>query len=81
MLNDKGPSVPKNFRPKGLQMVSIHHHTTGVQPGVIFPDYYGIGPADRLAKSASAAGLFCVRSLASHARLAVEPELRPFNPE
>ena len=55
MLDREVTPVLKALRANGLQIVAIHHHMTGVQPGVIFLHYYGTGPAERLARGVRAA--------------------------
>jgi hypothetical protein len=47
--------VLKALRANGLDVVAIHHHMTGVQPGVIFLHYFGRGPAAKLAQGVRAA--------------------------
>ena len=47
--------VLKALRSNGLEVVAIHHHMTGVQPGVIFLHYFGQGPAAKLAQGVRAA--------------------------
>jgi hypothetical protein len=47
--------VLKALRAGGLDVVAIHHHMTGVQPGVIFLHYFGQGPAAKLAQAVRAA--------------------------
>lgn len=49
--------VLKALRSNGLDVVAIHHHMTGVQPGVIFLHYFGQGPAAKLAQGVRAAVL------------------------
>ena len=49
--------VLKALRSNGLDVVAIHHHMTGLQPGVIFLHYFGQGPAAKLAQGVRAAVL------------------------
>ena len=49
MLESELPSVLKALRKSGLEIVSIHHHMTGVRPMMIFLHYWGVGPAEKLA--------------------------------
>jgi hypothetical protein len=46
--------VLRALRSNGLNVVAIHHHTTG-QPAVYFLHYWGTGPADKLAEGFKAA--------------------------
>jgi hypothetical protein len=55
MLESEVPQVLKALRSNGLQIVSIHHHMTGVQPLVVFLHYWGKGPAAKLAAGFKAA--------------------------
>jgi hypothetical protein len=55
MLDHEVTPVLKALRENGIAVVAIHHHMTGVQPGVIFLHYYGTGPAATLAKGVRAA--------------------------
>jgi hypothetical protein len=51
MLDHEVTPVLKALRSNGINIVAIHHHMTGVQPGVIFLHYYGTGPAAKLAQA------------------------------
>jgi hypothetical protein len=55
MLDHEVTPVLKALRAHRLEVVAIHHHMTGVQPGVVFLHYYGTGPAATLAKGVRAA--------------------------
>jgi hypothetical protein len=55
MLESEVTPVLKELRAHGLNVVSIHHHMTGVTPTVIFLHYYGTGPAQKLAQGVRAA--------------------------
>jgi hypothetical protein len=58
MLGNEVTPVLKALRANGLQVVAIHNHMIGTQPGIYFLHYWGTGPADKLAtgfKSALAA--------------------------
>ena len=55
MLDQEVTPVLKALRSHGLEVVAIHHHMTGVQPGVVFLHYYGTGPAAKLAQGVRAA--------------------------
>jgi hypothetical protein len=55
MLDHEVTPVLKALRAHRLEIVAIHHHMTGVQPGVVFLHYYGTGPAATLAKGVRAA--------------------------
>src|SRR5581483_8682919 len=47
--------VLKALRKNGLDVVAIHHHTTGTQPTIYFLHYWGTGPAQKLATGFKAA--------------------------
>lgn len=66
MLDREVTPVLKALRANGLQIVAIHHHMTGVQPGVIFLHYYGTGPAERLARGVRAAVDLLGKAPATH---------------
>ena len=55
MLEAEVTPVLKALRANGIDVVAIHHHMTGVSPGVIFLHYYGTGSADKLARGVKAA--------------------------
>ncbi|MDO8680660.1 MAG: DUF1259 domain-containing protein [Acidobacteriota bacterium] len=55
MRDTEVQGVLKALRSNGLDVVAIHHHMTGVQPGVIFLHYFGQGPAAKLAQGVRAA--------------------------
>ena len=55
MLEGEVTPVLKALRRKGLDVVAIHHHMTGVRPVVIFLHYWGRGPAEKLASGFRAA--------------------------
>jgi hypothetical protein len=55
MLEPEVTPVLKALRAGGLNVVTIHHHMTGVAPTVIFLHYYGTGPAAKLAQGVRAA--------------------------
>ncbi len=55
MLEPELTPVLKALRGAGLNVVTIHHHMTGVTPTVIFLHYYGTGPAAKLAQGVRAA--------------------------
>jgi len=55
MLDREVTPVLKALRASGLEIVSIHHHMTGISPDVFFLHYYGTGPAARLAQGVRAA--------------------------
>ena len=55
MLEDEVTPVVKALRNNGLDVVAIHHHMTGSRPVIIFLHYWGIGPAESLAKGFRAA--------------------------
>ena len=55
MLEHEVTPVLKALRANGINVVAIHHHMTGVTPGVIFLHYYGTGPASTLAQGVRSA--------------------------
>lgn len=55
MRDSEVQGVLKALRSNGLDVVAIHHHMTGVQPGVIFLHYFGQGAAAKLAQGVRAA--------------------------
>ena len=55
MLESELQGILKALRGAGINVVAIHHHMTGESPRVIFLHYWGIGPAEQLAKGLRAA--------------------------
>ena len=55
MLESEVTPALKALRANGLNVVSMHHHMTGVSPMVVFLHYYGTGPAAKLAQGVRAA--------------------------
>jgi uncharacterized protein DUF1259 len=55
MLDSEVTPVLKALRSRGIEVVAIHHHMTGVKPVVIFLHYYGTGQARPLAEAVRAA--------------------------
>jgi hypothetical protein len=55
MLESEMQSVLKALRHAGINIVAIHSHMSGEQPRVLFLHYWGVGPADKLAKAVMAA--------------------------
>src|SRR5467141_2697727 len=55
MLESEMQSVLKALRHAGINIVAIHQHMAGEQPRILFLHYWGIGPADQLAKAVMAA--------------------------
>jgi hypothetical protein len=49
MLGNEVTPVLKALRANGLQVVAIHNHMIGTQPGIYFLHYWGTGPVDKLA--------------------------------
>lgn len=47
--------VLKALRGHGINVVAIHNHMTGEDPRVVFLHYWGVGPAEQLAKGLKAA--------------------------
>ncbi len=50
MLENELTPVLKALRSNGLDVVAIHHHMTSARPMIIFLHYWGVGPAEQLAK-------------------------------
>jgi uncharacterized protein DUF1259 len=55
MLEGELQAVLKALRGAGIDIVAIHQHMTGEQPRVMFLHYWGIGPAQDLARGLRAA--------------------------
>ena len=55
MHEDELQNVLKTLRKGGIDIVAIHQHMTGEQPRTMFLHYFGIGPAEELAKTVKAA--------------------------
>jgi hypothetical protein len=55
MLESELQNVLKALRHAGINVVAIHQHMTGENPRVIFLHYWGVGPAEDLAKGLAAA--------------------------
>jgi hypothetical protein len=55
MLAPEVTPVLKALRAKGIDVVAIHHHMTGIEPAVIFLHYWGKGQAAMLATAVKAA--------------------------
>lgn len=55
MLESEVTPVLLALRAGGLDIVALHHHMTGVRPVVVFLHYFGIGPAESLARGVRAA--------------------------
>ena len=55
MLESELQDVLKTLRHAGIDIVAIHSHMSGEQPRILFLHYWGIGPAQELAKGIIAA--------------------------
>lgn len=55
MLESELQPVLKALRGAGIDVVAIHQHMTGEQPRVLFLHYWGVGPAQHLARGLRAA--------------------------
>ena len=55
MLEGELQEVLKTLRQAGIDIVAIHSHMTGETPRVLFLHYWGIGPAEELARAVRAA--------------------------
>lgn len=51
MLESELQPVLKSLRRSGIDIVAIHQHMTGEQPRILFLHYWGIGPAESLARA------------------------------
>ena len=51
MLESELQGVLKTLRHAGINIVAIHSHMSGEQPRILFLHYWGIGPAEELAKA------------------------------
>ena len=51
MLELELQGVLKTLRHAGINIVAIHSHMSGEQPRILFLHYWGIGPAEELAKA------------------------------
>jgi hypothetical protein len=50
MLESELQPVLKALRHAGIDIVAIHSHMAGEQPRILFLHYWGIGPAEQLAR-------------------------------
>jgi hypothetical protein len=50
MLESELQDVLKALRHAGIHIVAIHSHMSGEQPRILFLHYWGVGPAEELAK-------------------------------
>jgi hypothetical protein len=55
MLETELQGVLKTLRAGGINIVAIHQHMTGESPRIMFLHYWGVGPAQALAKALRAA--------------------------
>jgi len=55
MLEPELQDVLKALRRGGINIVAIHSHMSGEQPRILFLHYWGVGPAEQLAKGVMAA--------------------------
>ena len=55
MLEPELQDVLKALRHGGINIVAIHSHMSGEQPRILFLHYWGVGPAEQLAKGVMAA--------------------------
>jgi Domain of Unknown Function (DUF1259) len=55
MLESEMQDVLKALRHNNINIVAIHSHMSGEQPRILFLHYWGIGPAEQLAKAVMAA--------------------------
>ena len=50
MLEPELQPVLKALRRAGINIVAIHQHMAGEQPRILFLHYWGVGPAESLAR-------------------------------
>ncbi|HYO13092.1 MAG TPA: DUF1259 domain-containing protein [Thermoanaerobaculia bacterium] len=50
MQEEELQAVLKALRRAGIDVVAIHNHMTGEEPRIVFLHYWGVGPAERLAR-------------------------------
>jgi uncharacterized protein DUF1259 len=55
MLESEMQDVLKTLRHANINIVAIHSHMAGEQPRILFLHYWGVGPAERLAKAVMSA--------------------------
>lgn len=55
MLESELQGVLKALRKAGIDVVAIHSHMTGEEPRILFLHYWGVGPAEELARGLRAA--------------------------
>lgn len=55
MLEDEVAAVIKALIENGIEVVAVHNHMTQEQPRIFFLHYWGVGPAEQLAKGLKAA--------------------------
>ena len=55
MTEEELQSVLKALRGHGINVVAIHNHMTGESPRIMFLHYWGVGPAEQLARAVKAA--------------------------
>ena len=55
MLESELQAVLKALRHAGINIVAIHQHMAGEQPRILFLHYWGVGPAESLARGVRAA--------------------------
>jgi hypothetical protein len=55
MLETELQAVLKALRHAGINVVAIHQHMAGEQPRILFLHYWGVGPAESLARGVRAA--------------------------
>jgi len=51
MLESELQDVLKSLRHSGIDIVAIHSHMSGEEPRILFLHYWGIGPAEKLARA------------------------------
>jgi hypothetical protein len=55
MLESELQPVLKALRAGGIDVVAIHNHMTDESPRILFLHYWGVGPAEGLARTLAAA--------------------------
>lgn len=55
MLMDEVAPVIKALVENGIEVVAVHNHMVHEEPAIFFLHYWGVGPAEKLAKGLRAA--------------------------
>ena len=55
MLENEVAQVIKTLIENGIEVVALHNHMVHARPRIFFQHYWGVGPAEKLAKGLKAA--------------------------